>query len=240
MVAQGRAGMRFTASGPVRPEGPAMARVRATPLKDQAYEAIKHHIITCRFAPGEDLNEAQVAERLNLSLMPARHALARLRLEGLVTIRPRKGIQVRPIDREELLQIIEARTINECHCVRLAAERAEPGELAAMARVLRRTRAAVAARNAEAMMLLDREFHDLVARASKSAVLVDILRNLHDRAVRFWFISLGEEGHQPEVLREHEDIYQAIARRDPAGAAEATGRHIEGFRANVMARLHAR
>ncbi len=226
-----------SASGPAGRQGGAEARMRVTLLKDQAYEAIKHHIITCRFAPGERLNEAQVAERLQLSRMPVHHALARLRLEGLVTIRPRKGIQVRPIDLDELLQIIDARMVNECHCVRLAAERATPEEAAAMGEVLERTGSALARHDTEAMMLLDREFHDLIAGASRSGILFDILRNLHDRAVRFWFISLNEQGHQADVLREHREIQQAVARRDPAGAAEAMRRHIEAFRANVTARL---
>lgn len=209
-------------------------RQRTVPLKDQAYETIKHHIITCRFAPGERLNEAQVAERLGLSRMPVHNALARLRLEGLVTIRPRKGIEVRPIDPEELLQIIDARIVNECRCAELAARQATEQELAAMADVLRRSEAALAHRDTEAMMLLDREFHDLIARTSRSAVFLDILRNLHDRAVRFWFISLNEADHQVEVLEEHEDIHRALASRDPAAAAQAMARHIDAFRRNVL------
>jgi DNA-binding GntR family transcriptional regulator len=207
---------------------------RAVPLKDQAYEVIKHQIITCRFAPGAKLNEAQVAERLGLSRMPVHNALARLRLEGLVTIRPRKGIEVRPIDPEELLQIIDARIVNECRCAELAARQVTGEELAAMAAVLRRSEAALAHRDTEAMMLLDREFHDLIARASQSAVFSDILRNLHDRAVRFWFISLNEADHQVEVLEEHEDIHRALAARDPAAAAQAMARHIDAFRRNVL------
>ncbi|MBR0645774.1 GntR family transcriptional regulator [Plastoroseomonas hellenica] len=207
---------------------------RTLPLKDQAYEVIKHQIITCRFAPGEKLNEAQVAERLGLSRMPVHNALARLRLEGLVTIRPRKGIEVRPIDPEELLQIIDARTVNECRCAELAARQATEEELAAMANVLRRSETALARRDTEAMMLLDREFHDLIARASRSAVFFDILRNLHDRAVRFWFISLNEADHQVEVLEEHEDIYRTLAARDPPAAARAMARHIDAFRRNVL------
>lgn len=209
-------------------------RQRPVPLKDQAYEVIKHHIITCRFAPGAKLNEAQVAERLGLSRMPVHNALARLRLEGLVTIRPRKGIEVRPIDPGELLQIIDARIVNECHCAELAARQATEAELAAMADVLRRSEAALAHRDTEAMMLLDREFHDLIARASRSAVFLDILRNLHDRAVRFWFISLTETDHQVDVLEEHEEIHRALAARDPAAAAQAMARHIDAFRRNVL------
>jgi len=76
-----------------------------------------------------------------------------------------------------------------------------------MEEALERTGTAITRHDTEAMMLLDREFHNLVAGASPNGVLFDILRNLHDRAVRFWFISLNEQGHQPYVLREHRDIH---------------------------------
>ncbi|WP_207540732.1 GntR family transcriptional regulator [Sabulicella rubraurantiaca] len=205
----------------------------AVPLKDQAYEIIRHHIITCRFAPGEKLNEAQVADSLGLSRMPVRHALARLRLEGLITIRPRKGIEVRPIDPAELLKIIEARTVNECHAVRLAAARFSPEDIAAMDGMLRDTEAALEQHDTEALMLLDTAFHALIARASGNEVFAEILGNLHDRAVRFWFISLDEPNHQRSVLQEHLEIRNALAARNADEASAAMERHIAAFRRNV-------
>ncbi|MFH5924240.1 GntR family transcriptional regulator [Roseomonas xinghualingensis] len=214
-------------SEPKRPPG-------RLPLKDQAYEAIRHHIVTCRFPPGARLNEAQVAETLGLSRMPVRDALARLRLEELVTILPRKGIEVNRADPEELLQIIEVRTVNECHAVRLAAGRVTREQISAMKQVLRRTEAALARRDTEALMLLDREFHDIIARAAGNPIIAGLLANLHDRAARFWFISLEREAHQPAVLQEHRAILDALAAQDPAEAARAMGRHIAAFRRNVM------
>ncbi|WP_160122147.1 GntR family transcriptional regulator [Rhodovarius lipocyclicus] len=216
---------------------PAAPRKRAVALKDRAYDIIKHHIITCRFAPGEKLNEAQVGARLNLSRMPVRNALAKLALEGLITIRPRKGLEVRPIDPEELLQIIEARTINECRAIRLAARHVTEEELEALREVIQRTESAEASHDTETMMLLDREFHDLLARASRSAVFFDILRNLHDRAVRFWFISLNEQAQQGMVLRDHREILEALEARDGMTASRAMARHIDAFRRNVTQRM---
>jgi len=207
---------------------------RAVPLKDQAYEIIRHHIIICRFAPGEKLNEAQVAESLGLSRMPVRHALARLRLEGLVTIRPRKGIEVRPIDPAELLQIIEARTVNECHAVRLAAARFTAEDTTAVDAVLRDTEAALERHDTEALMLLDKAFHAIIARASGNTVFFDILGNLHDRAVRFWFISLEQETHQGSVVQEHRAIRDALVAHDAEAAEAAMAHHIAAFRHNVM------
>jgi DNA-binding GntR family transcriptional regulator len=174
-----------------------------------------------------------VAEALGLSRMPVRHALARLGLEGLIVIRPRKGIEVRPIDPVELLQIIEARTVNECHTARLAAARFTAEHVAEMNVVLRDTRAALKQRDTEAMMLLDRAFHALIARASGNPVFIDILGNLHDRAVRFWFISLEHKAHQDRVLREHRAIRDALAARDTEAAESAMASHIAAFRQNV-------
>lgn len=227
-------GAHWLARNPAKAPTGYSQQARATPLKDQAYEVIRHHIITCRFAPGEKLNEAQVAETLGLSRMPVRNALARLRLEGLVTIRPRKGIEVRQIDPTELLQIIEARTVNECHAVRLAAQRFTLDDLTALDGVLEDTAAALRRHDTEAMMLLDKTFHGIIARASGNPIFFDILSNLHDRAIRFWFISLEQKAHQDSVLQEHLAIRDALSSGDGAAAAAAMGQHIAAFRENVM------
>ena len=92
----------------------------------------------------------------------------------------------------------------------------------------------MAARSSEQMMLLDREFHGALARASRNAVLRELLSRLHDRSLRFWFISLNTPGHHASVQSQHEEILAAIRDRDPAGAEAAMRAHIEAFRANIM------
>src|SRR5262245_58550011 len=98
-------------------------------LRDLAYDAIKHHIITCAFKPGEYLNEAAVCTLLHLGRTPVHQAVDRLRLEGMVEVLPRKGMIVKPVSLHDVLEIIEVRLVNESYCVRLAAERADRGEL---------------------------------------------------------------------------------------------------------------
>ena len=53
------------------------------------------------------------------------------------------------------------------YCSRLAAEHANNSDLAELADVLKRTKYWASLRNVENMMLLDREFHLLVARAGQ-------------------------------------------------------------------------
>jgi len=65
-------------------------------------------------------------------------SLAAAQLEDMVEVLPRKGMIVKPVSLHDVLEIIEVRLVNESYCVRLAAERADRGELEAMAEVLTR------------------------------------------------------------------------------------------------------
>jgi DNA-binding GntR family transcriptional regulator len=202
-------------------------------LRDSAYETIKLRIITCAFKPGEYINEMQLSSLLKIGRTPVHQALDRLMLEGMVDVIPRKGVIVKPVSLNEVLQIIEVRFINECYCARLAAERANDNDIAELDDVLKQTQHWTSLRNVVNMMLLDREFHLLIARASKNDVVAELLRILHERSLRFWFISLNEPKQYESVHEQHQAILRAICRRDSDKAEAEMRRHIESFRANV-------
>lgn len=223
---------------PAKPEGsPAHPEAPTKSLRDMAYDAIKHRITTCTLRPGEYVNEAHLSAILGIGRTPVHQALDRLMTDGLVDVIPRKGVIVKPLSLDEVMQIIEVRLITESYCVRLAAERADSDELVHLGDVLSRTAEWMAARNNEHMMMLDREFHMVIARASRNVVLGDMLGNLHDRSLRFWFVSLDRPGHHESVLRDHRAILAALRDRDPAGAEQAMRTHIENFRRNAASYL---
>jgi DNA-binding GntR family transcriptional regulator len=203
-------------------------------LKEQAYQAIKHRIITCAFEPGQELSENAVANVLKIGRTPVHQAFDRLHSEGLVDVQPRKGIVVRPINLDEVIEIIETRLLNETFAVRLAAERASFAEIVAIRDVLRRVTEIADQDDVEQMMLLDRDFHRLIARAAHNTVLADVLLKLHERSLRLWFISLATSGHQARVHEEHQRIFDAISHRDVDAAQTAMRLHIDSFRQNVL------
>src|SRR5215471_20567823 len=105
-------------------------------LRDAAYEAIKLRIITCKFKPGECINEASVAELLGYGRTPVHQALDRLMLEEMVEVIPRKGVIVKPVILQDVLQLIDVRMINETQCARLAAERADDKHIESLSNVI--------------------------------------------------------------------------------------------------------
>lgn len=215
---------------------PAKARVRASkvPLHSQAYEKIKHEIITLRFRPGEYLNEAQVSKLLRIGRTPVRQALNRLMLEQMVDVIPRKGVIVKAVSLNDVVETIDVRLVNETYCARLAVARADENDIAELSGILDESDKSAAVLDGVRQMMLDRDFHGVLSRAARNAVLAECIRTLHDRSLRFWFISLGDAEHHAAVKKEHRAILDAIKARDSEAAAAAVRNHIESFRSNIM------
>jgi DNA-binding GntR family transcriptional regulator len=206
-------------------------------LRDMAYEAIKDRIITCEFKPGECINEASVSALLGLGRTPVHQALDRLMIEEMVEVIPRKGVIVKPVILQDVLQMVDVRLINETQCARLAAERADDSHIDGMAQVLEQARRAIAGRDIHTMMSLDREFHLLLARATKNFELAEVLRKLNERSLRFWFISFTTPDHHHSFQQQHEAVFEAVRSHDGDGAERAMRAHIEAFRKSVVRQL---
>ncbi len=216
---------------------PDQALGRKPSLQAAAYEAIKDRIVTCRYRPGEYLNEQQISDELGFGRTPVHQAVNRLSLEGLVEIIPRKGVIVKPLSLDDILDVADVRQVNEIHCAQLAANRLAADAVAGFEAILAESREACEERDVERLMHLDRRFHGLIAQTAGNAVLADVLRNLHDRSLRHWFLSLTDPDHDRRVIEEHERILDAIRSGDKARIAEAVADHIGSFRKNLLARL---
>lgn len=217
-----------------RPERALLASRPAKSLLDQAYNEIKFRIITCRYRPGDVLSEAEMSLELQIGRTPVHQAIHRLMTDGLVSIMPRKGVMVRPISVDEAIEIVGVRLVTECYCARLAADRADESELRRLRAILDASEKVAEKRDVQDMMLLDREFHDTVAHAARNTILAGVLRNLHERSLRFWFISLRDPEHHKTVLAQHRAIVEALQSRDPDAAETAMREHILAFQRNIM------
>jgi GntR family transcriptional regulator, rspAB operon transcriptional repressor len=206
-------------------------------LRDAAYEAIKHQIITCKFKPGECINEASVAALLGFGRTPVHQALDRLMLEAMVDVIPRKGVIVKPVILSDVLQMVDVRLVNEAYCAQLAAERADDGDIKALEAVVGRARKAILARNIQLMMMLDRDFHLALGHATKNIELAELIRKLNERSLRFWYISFTTPDHHNSFQEQHEAILTAVRNHDASGAVVAMRAHVEAFRKSVARQL---
>jgi DNA-binding GntR family transcriptional regulator len=213
---------------------PARPAESAANLAERAYALIQRDIITLRLKPGAALNEADLVARTGIGRTPVHQAVHRLVLEGQLSVMPRKGLMVRPLSLDDLLAIVDVRRVNEAYCAALAARHASDDDFAQMLALLDAGDACVAAHDVEGMMDVDRAFHQAIAAAARNAVLAELLRGLHERSLRFWFVALSEPHHLADVQREHRALYERLAARDADGARKAVEHHIESFRSTLF------
>lgn len=199
-------------------------------LNEQAYRRFKQALVTLSYKPGEYLNTAQVMNELSFGRTPVNQAIHRLANEGLLQIIPRKGVMVSPLSIDDALELIEVRLANETLCMRLASSRVTKADISELENINHRLAQAGEARDRHQMMLLDYQFHQLLAKISGNSMLADILSVLHARAQRFWSSTLSQEGHIHEVVAEHQEIINALMALDAEAAASAAEVHILSFR----------
>lgn len=202
-------------------------------LADIAYEELKFRIITLVYEPGSYLNEAKLSDDLEIGRTPIHHAVRRLTHEGLIEMIPRKGLIVKPISLQEVGEIIDLRLVNEVYCAGQASEKMTTVAAQELEAILNEAENYAQHGDIQSQMMLDRRFHDKIAQTAGNQVLAEILRNLHERSMRIWFVSLNNETHADRVRGDHWDILNALKSGERSIAEDAMRRHILAFKTNI-------
>lgn len=179
------------------------------PNSADAYHRIRRWIVEGHLRPGERLVEQRLAEDLELSRTPVREALRRLQSEGLVAFEPHRGARVRELTRAHIADLYELRGRLESMAAELAAARATPEELVALAAA-------------------DTAFADAVA-AARGGDLDAVRQVFHCNDV-FHLTLLGAAHHEPltqALVRsvDHTLVFQAFRHYDHHGMVRSVEFH---------------
>jgi DNA-binding GntR family transcriptional regulator len=195
------------------------------PLSQQAYEKIKHMIVTLELAPGSVIDEAQLQDELQLGRTPIREALKRLALESLVSIVPRRGIFVTNIGVNDLNRLLEVRLELETLATRLAAQRGTPQHWQRMQRLVVEP-AALDHEDHSQIIVLDEEFHEIIYEASDNRFLREAITVLLTLNERLWYYLLPDIGGFERTNRDHRAIWESLKAGDGERAAQQMKQHI--------------
>ena len=201
-------------------------------LRDSVYRAIREAILSCDFAPGQELREQTLAEKYHVSRSPVRDSLLRLEQEKLVTVLPRQGYRVNPIERRDLEDLFGLRLIISPAC---AAEAARADDEAV--RTLDRFRTGVEGEITEGTYIgYNRGFHvavaNLVANARLAAVEIALIEEF-DRVVLIG-IRAFQYAMIATAVAEHDAIIESIQDHDSAAASRLVHDHIAGGRQRIL------
>ena len=187
---------------------------------------IREQIEAEELQPGERLMEVTLANKLGVSRTPVREAIRMLELEGLVVMIPRKGAEVAKITVRDLKDALEVRMAIDSLSVKLACERLDEDDKTEIKQACVAFREAVKSGNVQAIVEGDERFHNTIYRASKNQKLITIAMNLREQVYRYRFEYVKDFSYHENLIREHDQITEAILKGDVETAQKIMKEHI--------------
>lgn len=182
---------------------------------DTIAERLRRMIITGELAPGTLVSESHLSQVVGCGRTPLREALQHLSHQYLLTIPPRRGVLIPPLSIVDFQQGHEAMLVMYTAWAELAAERIRDRQLAQMREIVAQQERANTACEPYDLADLDRLFHVMIAEATGNQYFVDFARRLHGAVARFVYRSFEASGSANLSISEHEQIVEALEKRDP-------------------------
>jgi DNA-binding FadR family transcriptional regulator len=212
---------------------------------DEVVDGLFDDIVARRLLADQALpSENDLGERFDVSRVTVREAVKVLQTRGIVRVESGRGSFVQPLARWTSLsavlaatsadgdssaaeQLIELRRIFETGAAALAAERAQPDEVEAIAADLETMRTAHASDDLVSFVAADLSFHDRILAASRNpfltvmfAPLTEVLSERRAQTSRVRVI-------QQNAIAEHAHVLEALRGGDPETARRAMDRHMQ-------------
>ena len=208
----------------------------ATPrdLGLEAYARLKDAIRDGTFAAGSRLTELEVSAWLGMSRTPAREAIHRLEVDGLVSHEPRRGLVVTRPDHQMVIELYVMREALESTAARLAAQHANDTEIEALADLL--AREMVPGQAPSVLSGINRSWHHLIHMSAHNRFLLRSLSGLAD-TMALLPTMLGDKTRAVQSHAEHLQVQLAVQQRHPAAAEEAMRVHMRSAQRHRLAGL---
>ncbi|GAA1214778.1 FadR/GntR family transcriptional regulator [Kitasatospora nipponensis] len=206
-------------------------------LRGQAVEVIGERIVSGALAPGDLLHPDRIEQELGVSKTVVREALRVLASKGLIDSRQKRGTFVRPRSDWNLLDgdllrwqglgtpdgtfldnLGEVRGIVEPAGARLAAERRDEADLAALEEAL--ARMAAAGDDTDAAVEADLAFHRALLAAAHNELLTR-MEVVIEAGLRVRDHLVHGADHGADAVPAHRAVLDAVRAREPETAARA-------------------
>lgn len=205
------------------------------PMRDFAYSSFTQHLLARDFLPGQFVSQREIVAFTGLPLGAIREIIPRLEAEGLLTTIPQRGMQIAHIDLNLIREAFQFRLFLEREAVAQFAQTASDAEIARLRREHEEMLAEGEANGPSPELdaraqAIDWAMHDTLIEALNNEIIAKayLVNSVKIRLIHQERFRIG--GRVVSVMREHLDVIDAIATRDPQKAAEALTRHIEHAR----------
>lgn len=197
-------------------------------LKDRAFKVIKKAIMAHDLQPGKIYGVPELARHLGISRSPVREALLDLAAKGFITFHPRRGVRINVLTQKDIQHLVSFRGILERSIVEnIIACGLSNEQLRRIEKAHNLFMAAAQKDDITRFLEADRHFHALLASLTGNPYIIAALENVRDLVDWTNFELIRGYNRVPEVLEEHQAIFERIMAKDGPGAAEKMDRHLQ-------------
>lgn len=195
-----------------------------TLLRQTAYDALRTALRDGTIKPGDRIRERDIAERFGVGRTPAREALKRLELEGILTQSPDNGLIYQRLSQSEIIEIHTVSAVLVGLAARNAAQNATSPEADTMKLLLAQLERSLGD-DVAVMLVHAHRLDQVIYTAARNQFLSSQLRQIGDR---LGLQSTGKStfsrpDRRAEFLADTQAMVAAICNRD-SNAAEAAAR----------------
>ncbi len=207
------------------------------PIREIAYETLKHAIITGEIAAGIRIVETEYANKLHISRTPLREALRKLERDGLVEYVIRRGVVVRAFTIEDVEEIYTIRNVLEMLTLPAIIKNVTPRDIKSLRDKLQEMDRVMADGNIEKLSVLARSFHDQLTAISGLKRILRVIQGQDEYIHRFSALSIAKDTRRAEAHQEHHQILELLENKDLKGLETIMRSHIESSKQSCLTAL---
>lgn len=209
-----------------RPDAETSAPTRTESLRLQ----LADEIVSGLLAPGQPLDEQELARRFGVSRTPVREAIRQLSASGLVQVRPHRSALVALPTQDQLHDMFEAMAELEALCAGLSARNMTASERHGLEAIHQELRGLVHQGDPLRYHERNEAFHSAIYAGTHNGYLADMTLMTRRRVAPFRRAQFRTTGRLGGSWQEHDLIVQAILRGDRQAATDAMRAHIDFVR----------
>lgn len=201
------------------------------PIRDIAYESLKHDIITGEIPAGTRIVETVYANKLHISRTPLREAFRKLELDGLVSCEARRGVIVRAFTIEDIEEIFTIRNALMGLIAPSIVANVTEEALQELDELLQLMDISQQKEDAEALAVQNRQFHRKIELLSDKKRILRVIDSQEEYIVRFAALSIASVVRRSTAQKEHHQMVDFLRKRDEKRFGELICHHLEESKA---------
>lgn len=204
----------------------------------RAIHALREMIFAGELPAGSDHLESELATHLGMSRTPVREAALTLEGQGLLEMRPRKGVRILPVSPDDMREIYDVLTELESLAARLAAlRRPSQEDLVPLATAITDMDEALAKSDLDGWADADERFHTELVRLGGNSRVETVVAMMSDQVRRARSITLHMRPPPSKSNEDHRHVFDAIKSGDADQAHAIHRAHRQAAKDLIVALL---